>query len=44
MRRQAPISLVLADVDHFKLFNDTYGHAEGDRCLVKIAQAIAARQ
>lgn len=40
MRRQAPISLVLADVDHFKLFNDTYGHAEGDRCLVKIAQAM----
>jgi diguanylate cyclase (GGDEF)-like protein len=35
------IALILIDVDHFKLFNDAAGHAEGDICLRKVAQAIA---
>jgi PleD family two-component response regulator len=39
-RTQAPLSLVLMDVDHFKLFNDNYGHTEGDRCLKKVAKAL----
>jgi diguanylate cyclase (GGDEF)-like protein len=39
-REQQPLSLILCDVDFFKLYNDTYGHRVGDRCLQEIAQAI----
>ncbi len=41
MRSGAPLSLVVLDVDHFKLFNDTLGHAAGDVCLQQVAQAIS---
>lgn len=34
------ISLVLADVDHFKLYNDHYGHQAGDDCLRRVASAL----
>lgn len=40
LRKQGPISLMLIDIDHFKLFNDHYGHANGDECLKKIAECM----
>jgi diguanylate cyclase (GGDEF)-like protein/PAS domain S-box-containing protein len=39
-REQTPISLILCDVDYFKLYNDTYGHVNGDLCLKKIADIL----
>lgn len=41
MRRDGtPMALVFVDVDHFKRFNDTYGHREGDACLRAVGQAL----
>jgi diguanylate cyclase (GGDEF)-like protein len=37
-----PIALMMIDVDHFKLFNDNYGHVEGDQCLRVIGETLAA--
>lgn len=34
------VSVLMLDVDHFKLYNDRYGHPEGDACLVQIAQVL----
>lgn len=40
-RISAPLSLIMCDVDYFKIYNDTYGHQQGDRCLQLIAQEIS---
>lgn len=42
MRTGEPLSLIMLDVDHFKAYNDLYGHGAGDRCLQQVAAAIAA--
>ncbi|HEY6558844.1 MAG TPA: diguanylate cyclase [Polyangiaceae bacterium] len=40
-RSREPLALVLIDIDHFKLFNDHYGHQAGDACLRSVAQAMS---
>jgi diguanylate cyclase (GGDEF)-like protein len=42
LRTGTPISLVMMDIDYFKLYNDNYGHGMGDICLRQVAAALAA--
>lgn len=41
--QDAEVSLIIADIDHFKRVNDTWGHAAGDRVIAAFGQLIAAR-
>lgn len=41
VRLNIPVAVMMVDIDFFKLFNDTYGHCEGDLCLQKVAAALA---
>lgn len=40
LRMGQPLSVLMCDVDFFKLYNDTYGHALGDRCLQMVAETL----
>ena len=40
VRRDAPLALLMLDVDHFKRYNDCYGHQAGDDCLRRVASVI----
>ncbi len=40
LRDSYPLSIIMGDIDNFKLYNDTYGHAAGDECLRSVAKSI----
>ena len=39
-REHAPLSLIMIDIDHFKRFNDTFGHPAGDQCIQMVASIV----
>src|SRR5437762_11464174 len=43
IRGRTPLTLMMIDIDHFKNYNDSFGHQAGDECLRRVAQAIQTR-
>ncbi|MGI0480189.1 diguanylate cyclase domain-containing protein [Geminocystis sp. CENA526] len=41
LQKQHPLTLLMIDIDYFKLYNDHYGHQQGDECIYRVAQGIA---
>lgn len=41
-RAGAALAVLFADIDHFKAYNDHYGHGAGDQCLIRVADALTA--
>ncbi len=41
-RQREPLTLIMIDVDHFKSYNDTFGHQAGDECLRRLAEVLRA--
>jgi diguanylate cyclase (GGDEF)-like protein len=41
-RNKIPLSLIICDIDFFKIYNDCYGHQQGDNCLARVAKVIGS--
>jgi len=41
LRDKSPIAVIMADIDYFKIYNDTYGHQKGDECLRQVARTCS---